>query len=201
MIFNLPNVEPCLLNTLRRICISEIPVLAIDYLIIEKNTSNLPDEFISHRLGLIPFLTPLDTEITLSENCSCGSECPKCVVKFHCHVECPIDNKFRWVTSDDLIPNYSWNIHNVKSVSYLLEDKKEPIYIMKLLSGKKLQFTAIAKWNIGKKHSKWSPVSIVSFHDNQFQIESNGSISENEIFKQSINILLKKIEHCRTEIV
>jgi DNA-directed RNA polymerase I and III subunit RPAC1 len=54
IMFDLFNVEPPIANALRRILISEIPTMAIEYVRISQNTSIIPDEVLSHRLGLIP---------------------------------------------------------------------------------------------------------------------------------------------------
>lgn len=56
IVFDIKGIEPPLANALRRILISEIPTMAIEIANIWQNTSVIPDEVLSHRLGLIPIL-------------------------------------------------------------------------------------------------------------------------------------------------
>ena len=56
LVFDIKGVDPTLVNTLRRIMIAEVPTMAIETVIINQNTSIIPDEVLSHRLGLIPIL-------------------------------------------------------------------------------------------------------------------------------------------------
>ncbi len=52
--FVINDINPALANTLRRLIIIEVPVLAVDEVEFEKNNSGLYDEIIAHRLGLVP---------------------------------------------------------------------------------------------------------------------------------------------------
>ena len=75
-------------NAIRRFCISDVPTLAIDQIVVYENSSVLYDELIAHRLGLIPLHTDLD-RYTLPENCDCENPlgCNKCMVVLELDVE------------------------------------------------------------------------------------------------------------------
>ena len=93
--FEMHNVDLAVANALRRIMISEVPTMAIDLVEIRENTSALHDEFIVHRLGLIPLTCPTKVDhphhidkFNLHEDCNCQSMCEKCTVKFRLHQTC-----------------------------------------------------------------------------------------------------------------
>jgi len=54
IVFELNGCDVSVANALRRIMISEVPVIAIDFVNIYENTSVMCDEFLAHRVGLIP---------------------------------------------------------------------------------------------------------------------------------------------------
>ena len=69
--FELFETDLAIANSLRRIMISEVPTITIDLVELRENTSALHDEFIAHRLGLIPLISEQVDNFATSEECAC----------------------------------------------------------------------------------------------------------------------------------
>ncbi len=91
--FELYNTDLSVANSLRRIMISEVPTLTIDLVEIRENTSALHDEFIAHRIGLVPLNSEKVEDFFTSDECSCQMRCNKCTVNFKLHVVCSSDRE------------------------------------------------------------------------------------------------------------
>lgn len=152
--FLLVNADLSYANALRRIIIAEVPTMAIDMVSIRANTSPLFDEFIAHRLGLIPLVSRDINQYQFSRKCNCNEECEQCSVHFVLKVKCTSDSMD--VTTEHITPvNTSCSVVPVKYIG------QDPIVIAKLRKNQELDMHMVAKKGVGKEHSKWSPVSCV----------------------------------------
>ncbi|MFW9949899.1 MAG: DNA-directed RNA polymerase subunit D [Candidatus Thorarchaeota archaeon] len=140
-----------MINALRRIMLTEIPVMAIDEVIILKNDSPLYDEIISHRLGLIPLKTDLEV-YKLPQECECGGfGCPLCQVSLTCEItnntNAPLE-----IYSGDL-----------KSNDPKIVPVDPNIPIVKIDKNNKVIIEAYAILGLAKDHAKWQAVSNVAY--------------------------------------
>lgn len=78
--FVLSGTDLSMANSLRRTMISEVPTLAIENVTIFENTTCLNDEFIAHRLGLIPLTSDCVDEFEYTRDCN---QCPEGYFLFH----------------------------------------------------------------------------------------------------------------------
>jgi len=177
--FSLTDCDLSLANALRRVMISEVPTLAIDFVDIQENSSCLDDEFIAHRLGLIPLVSHHANDFKYSRDCECEDGCPFCCVNFILDVENKEEGENVLVTQKDLA-----NIQQAPKdddATVMLQqrnkcravvpvvDKHEDsnnIVIAKLGHAQKVKMHCIAKKGIGKEHAKFQPVSAIAFQHN-----------------------------------
>ncbi|KAN0060010.1 RNA polymerase II subunit 3 [Thecaphora frezii] len=177
--FILENVDLSFANSLRRIMIADIPTVAIDMVEIRNNTTVLPDEFLAHRLGMIPLLS-MDTAKALVDHrdCACEDGCDRCSIELRIKISCTTRGNLE-VTSNDLVrsdtiegavtfdddgmqeppapkhPDFGKPVGHDGSIP--------PIIIVKMTKGQELDVRCIARKGFAKEHAKWSPCSAVGF--------------------------------------
>lgn len=102
--FELKETDASMANALRRVMIAEVPTIAIDLVEIEVYSSVLNDEFIAHRLGLIPLTSERAMSMRFSRDCDAcdgDGQCEFCSVEFQLRAKCISDQTLD-VTSRDL---------------------------------------------------------------------------------------------------
>ncbi|KAJ3575124.1 hypothetical protein NP233_g1301 [Leucocoprinus birnbaumii] len=176
--FVLENVDLAFANSFRRVMMADLPTVAIDMVEIETNTTVLPDEYIAHRLGMIPLMSSnCDEAIRYTRDCTCLAGCSFCSIMLHLHVSCNDDNTMN-VTSNHLevVPmpeDQDIQADPGEELSKRGEffghpvgkndPNAEPVLICKIRKGQELKAKCTAKKGIAKEHAKWSPCSAVAF--------------------------------------
>ncbi|HEA70339.1 MAG TPA: DNA-directed RNA polymerase subunit D [archaeon] len=151
LVFVVENISLNMINSIRRIIVSEVPVMAVDEVIILKNDSPLYDEIVSHRLGMIPLTTDLDA-YKLPRDCSCdGYGCSLCQVSLTCEVT---------NTTNTPLEIYSGDL---KSNDPEIMPVDPNIPIVKIDKNNQLILEAYATLGIAKDHVKWQAVSNIFY--------------------------------------
>jgi DNA-directed RNA polymerase subunit D len=146
--FLLSGATMAFANGIRRVCMAEVPCLAIDEIALYDNTSVLFDEQIALRIGLVPLKAEnLDT-FARPEECECdGQGCPGCRVDFILSVEGP-----------GMV--YSRDIHFTDPGVTAAFDN---IPLVVLSEGEKLVIEGFATKRIGRDHSKWNSGTLCGY--------------------------------------
>lgn len=179
--FVIEDSFPEFANALRRAMISHIPVLAIDYVDIEENSSGLYDEIIAHRLGLIPL--KFNSKIYVEkERCKCdGKGCSRCEVVLVLDKKGPC-----MVRASDF-----------KSAA----DDVEPVFgnipIVELLKDQALKLEAVARLGKGQEHAKFQ-AAVVGYEASRneknftFRVETISGLKPRDIVVLALEILESK---------
>ena len=151
--FILSDVSLAFANAIRRTSLAEVSSLVIEDVYVLRNTSPLFDEFIAHRLGLIPLKYNInDLDLNFRDECDCGGiGCNMCTVTLTISKE--TDNQTTTVVySSDII-----------SSNEGVEPISPTIPIVKLGPNQSLELECMAQLGRGKEHAKWQPVSAMGY--------------------------------------
>lgn len=159
--FELNNVDLSTANSLRRVMLAEIPTIAIDIVEVEENNSVLADEFIAHRLGLVPLSSKGIEDLVYSRDCDCENYCENCSVKLVLNVKCESDETLHVYARDMVIDGKRAN-QWIGDPIIRDPEGKGPL-IAKLRKGQEIKMDLIAKKGIAKEHAKWCPATAIGF--------------------------------------
>ena len=133
------NLDTCIVNSFRRIVLADVIGTAFDNIIIQKNTSIINNEILSHRLSLIPLEIDHD---------DIDNICVELNIKNYDYDKKYITSSELRVTSGkiDIIPN---------------------ILLVELRHGEEINLKMYPVKGNGKKHAKFQPVSVCCFKINE----------------------------------
>ncbi|CAG0889752.1 unnamed protein product [Cyprideis torosa] len=170
MEFDMIGIDCSLVNTLRRVLLSNVPSMAIEKVYMYNNTSVIQDEVLSHRLGLIP----LKADARLFEFPSktdelSGTDSLMFELKIKCTRSPSASRSGEGVDPDALYVNHS--VYS-KHLSWIPVDEQQrtlytakqvgpidpDILIAKMRPGHEIDCKLVAVKGIGSDHAKFSPV-------------------------------------------
>jgi len=136
------GVSPAWINTIRRLIINEVPVLAVEVCEIRKNNSIMYDEMLAHRLGLVPLSTDLESySLPNEDEKKSGDYQARSSVKGTIVAKGPCI-----VLSGEM----KFKDPKVKPI-------QTDMPIVQLLEGQEIEVEMTAVLGQGKDHVKWSP--------------------------------------------
>lgn len=175
MEFDLVGATAPIANAIRRISIAEIPTMAIETVFVVNNTSVIPDEILSHRMGLVPIMAD-PRKFEYSEKNSDPTDANTIVMELRKKCEANVDKSI--ATNSELLPTERFVDSSVFSgnISWVPQGNQEEIFaddpirpfhddilLVKLRPGQEVDLEMHCVKGIGKDHAKWSPVSCSSY--------------------------------------
>jgi DNA-directed RNA polymerase II subunit RPB3 len=142
--------------------LAEIPTMAIDVVEVLDNTSVLADEFVCHRLGLIPLNAVGVEDLSYSRDCDCEGYCELCSVVLTLNAKCT-SNEIMKVFARDLMVTSMSRVNDTLGSPVMVDPDGLGTIIVKLRKGQAIHMRCIAKKGIAKEHAKWAPSAAIGF--------------------------------------
>ncbi len=146
------NYRRSLINALRRIILSDVPSMTVDFVYFYDNRTAVPSEIIAHRLGL----TVLDSNEAIKKYKS-PEECKEADEKDGgCYVEIFLEKG---------LPEEAEAGSYVRASDLIISDPAvKPVFpstpLIYLAPGQRIHLVAYARLGRGREHAKWMPASI-----------------------------------------
>ena len=172
--FSVEGIGVPFANAVRRYAMSHVPVMAMDHVTFYDNTSWIFDEYISHRLGLVPLTTPEKLAADVEETFSLDETGPKIVY------------------SKDL-----------KSSDKEIVAGREKIPLLTLNENQHVRFEVRANKNIGTKHAKYQ-AGLVSYELKDtgctFVVESFYQMKPKDVILRACSVIESEISELIKEL-
>lgn len=140
--------------------IADIPTCAIDMVEIHANTTPLPDEFLSHRLGLVPLISADAARVLVDHReCTCEEGCDRCSIELKLEARCEERGQMVVTTKDlvrsdtlgasydsdgGMMPTAQRSLDFGKPIGF--DDPSQPgITLVKMRKGQELKIRCIAR--------------------------------------------------------
>ena len=141
--------------------LAEVPTMAIDIVEVNTNTSSLADEYLAHRLGLIPLSAKNVEDVKYTRDCECEGYCDMCSVILTLRAKCS-STEIMTVYARDLVVSIP-GANEWVGTPVIIDPERKGAIIAKLRTGQELDMKCIAKKGIAKEHAKWAPTTAVAF--------------------------------------
>lgn len=189
--FDIRDSNNWYVNTLRRLVMNEVPIMAIELVEIRRNDSILYDEMIAHRLGLVPLTTDLG-----SYKLAAAEELEN--QEYLAQSSCKLTLKAKG-------PGVVY-AKDMKSKDPKVKPVHPDMPIVKLHEGQEIELEATAVMGTGRNHVKWSPCHAYFTTDSEetesknfhFVIESWGQLKPDEIVKTAMEEYNKQLKEFET---
>nr|XP_027202244.1 DNA-directed RNA polymerases I and III subunit RPAC1-like [Dermatophagoides pteronyssinus] len=176
--FDLINSEFPFANAIRRILLAEVPTMAIEKVHLYRNTSELPDFALCHRLGLIP-IKANNKEFEMRNS---DEETDRNTIYLSIDVQCPVEYGENLHVHSDSI---QWQPIGDQAERFKTDPIRPvdlDILLMKLAPSQRIDAKLECHKGIGKEHAKYCPVAACFYRFvTEFYFDQSKQLDKNEL--------------------